>query len=90
MEQNYSTSEIMLAHHHAFCRKYGYTVEHFVLERKKEYNPSGRFQTEQEAKLFDAEIRLLLKSKQIKYTDIVGDNMAAEKIVNLILKKEVT
>ncbi len=70
LEQNFNTSEIMLKHHHAYCKKYGYTVEHFVLQRAKDYNPSGREQTEAEAKQFDVEIRALLDAKGIRYTVI--------------------
>jgi nicotinamide riboside kinase len=73
LEQNFNTSEIMLKHHHEFCKKYGYKVEHFILERKKKYNPAGRNQTEDEAKQFDTEIKAMLDSKEIKYTVIGSD-----------------
>jgi hypothetical protein len=73
LEQNFNTSEIMLRHHHEFCKKYGYKVEHFLLQRRKEYNPSGRNQTEDEARSFDGEIQALLDSKGIKYTVVEGD-----------------
>jgi nicotinamide riboside kinase len=72
LEQNFNTSEIMLQHHHAFCKKYGYKVEHFILKRTKDYNPAGRNQTEAEARIFDAEIQALLDAKGIKYTVVEG------------------
>lgn len=73
LEQNFNTSEIMLKHHHEYCKKHGYTTEHFIVERSKEYNPSGRNQTRLEAMEFDTEIRKLLDSKGIKYTCVSGD-----------------
>jgi nicotinamide riboside kinase len=75
LEQNFNTSEIMLKHHHAYCKKYGYTIEHFILERNKGYNPAGRNQNEEEAKQFDLEIRDLLDSKSIKYTIVRGETV---------------
>jgi hypothetical protein len=44
-------------------------VEHYLLTRSEEraYNPEGRFQTEDESKQFDTEIRALLDSLGIKY-----------------------
>lgn len=73
LEQNFNTSEIMLKHHHEFCKRHGYKVEHFILQRTKDYNPAGRYQTEAEARQFDTEIQALLDSKGIKYTIIAGN-----------------
>jgi hypothetical protein len=87
MEQNFNTSEIMLKHHHEFCKKHGYTVEHFLLERSSEYNPTGRDQDEAEAKLFDIKIRELLDSKKIRYTKVSGE-MVHQILGHLGLKAE--
>jgi len=83
MEQNFNTSEIMLKHHHEFCKKYGYKTEHFILQRTKDYNPAGRFQSETEAKKFDSEIQALLDAKEIKYSIIAGNPV--ETILNTML-----
>ena len=67
MEREFNTSEVMLHHHHEFCKRLGYKVEHYIIPRKDKYNPSGRYQTEEEAVRFDAEIVSLLEEKRIKY-----------------------
>lgn len=83
MEQHFNTSEIMLKHHHEYCKKFGYKTEHFVLERKHEvYDPSGRpNQTFEQAKVFDQEIRSLLDAKGIKYTVVPGTPEALDIII---------
>lgn len=81
MERECNTSLIMLQHHHVFCKKHGYKVEHFFIKRKEQYNPSGRMQTEEEAKAYDLEIRQLLTSLDIKLTDV----SSAEEIVKTLL-----
>ena len=82
MEQNFNTSEIMLKHHHEFCKRYGYKVEHFILQRTKDYNPAGRNQSEELAKSFDSEIQTLLDTKGIKYTVLAGNPV--QKILELL------
>lgn len=82
LEQNFNTSKILLSHHHAFCRKYGYTTEHFVLNRTKPYNPAGRYQTEQESENFDVEITTMLKDFGIKYHNVDGGDINS--IVNYL------
>lgn len=81
MEQNFNTSEIMLKHHHEYCKKYGYTIDHFFLFRHKKYNPAGRYQTEDEAKQYDIEIKALLDAKGIKYANIEGVETSVDEIV---------
>jgi hypothetical protein len=70
LEKKCSTSKVMLQHHHIFCKEMGYKVEHFVVKRNKQYNPKGRYQTEEEAIQFDTEIMQLLDSMGIKFTTI--------------------
>lgn len=86
LEQNFNTSEIMLKHHHEFCKRYGYKIEHFILTRTKDYNPAGRYQTEDEARQFDDEIRALLDKKDIKYTIVVDNHV--ETIVKALMERE--
>lgn len=81
LEQNCNTSLVMLKHHHEFCKSRGYKVEHYLLRRKKPYNPAGRYQTEEEAKQYDVEIQELLDSLGIKYKIIDGDETAVSNII---------
>lgn len=84
MEQEYNTSKVMLAHHHGFCKKYGYKVEHFIVRRTKQYNPAGRYQSEEQAKEYDLEIENLLIEFNIKYTVIDGDVDAPSNILTIL------
>lgn len=52
-EQEFNACGQMLKQHHQFCKDHGYKVEHIYLERYCPYNPAGRFQTEDEAKVID-------------------------------------
>lgn len=83
-EQKYNTSKSMLAHHHGFCKDNGYKVDHFFLTRKKEYNPAGRLQTEDEAKQYDVEIKGMLDSFGIKYYSIDADETAVDQIIEIL------
>lgn len=67
LERECSTSKILLNHHHIFCKFQGYKTEHFLIKRRKAYNPAGRYQTEEEANQFDLEIESLLKQLEIRY-----------------------
>lgn len=70
LEQQFNTSEILLKHHHAYCKKFNYKTEHYVIERSFGYDPAGRNQTEEEARIFDVEIKTLLENKNIKYKSV--------------------
>lgn len=71
LEQEYNTSEIMLKHHHEFCKAHGYKTEHYIIKRNSEfYDVKGREQSKEEAELFDSEIKSMLESKSIKYVEI--------------------
>lgn len=49
-----------------------YNNLNYLLTRKKKYNPSGRLQTEAEAKEIDDQLRHLLKMYAIPYKEIAG------------------
>jgi len=70
MERECNTSLIMLQHHHIFCKKRGYKVDHFFVKRNGAYNTAGRYQSEEEATSYDIEIRQLLASLNIKLDDV--------------------
>jgi nicotinamide riboside kinase len=71
-EKEYNTSLQMLKQHHAICKDYGYKVEHIFLKRNKKYNPSGRYQTEEEAILFDKEMKEMLESLNIQFCNFAA------------------
>lgn len=58
----------------------------FFINRKKKYNPAGRFQTEEQAIEIDYKIKELLWYLDIPFIEIDGDTNAAEKIVGAVLK----
>ena len=84
-EQLSNTSLNMLKNHHEICKNYGYTVDHYVLTRKKEYNPAGRFQDEDTAKRYDKEIEQMLIDKNIKYTKIEAEDGRDRAVVQQIV-----
>lgn len=67
MEREFNTSLMMLKNHHQICKNMGYKVEHYFITRSKTYNPNGRYQTEDEARQIDYEIREMLERLGIRY-----------------------
>lgn len=57
------------------------------LERKKEYNPIGRMQTEAEADEIGRRTRILLNMYSVDYTVVPSDKSGAETIVRMIEAK---
>lgn len=80
-EREFNTSLHMLRQHHAFCKENGYKVDHYFLKRTKPYNPAGRYQNEEAAKLVDLELRPFLDNLGIKYEEITGDDTAIDVIM---------
>lgn len=78
MEKQSNTSLTMLQNHHTYIKSKDYKVEHFLLERGKEYNSAGRYQTEEEAIQFDKEIASFLTDHGIKYHTVGKDNAVAD------------
>lgn len=54
----------------------------YFIERKKAYNPIGRFQTEVEATKADVAIKALLRRKGWQFTEVDGDEHVVEMILN--------
>lgn len=63
-----------------------YNNVNYLLTRKKKYNPSGRLQTEDEAKGIDLEIRELLKNYAIPHKEIAGMPENAQTIGKDVMK----
>lgn len=83
MEQECNTSLIMLQHHHKFCQKHDYKVDHFFVGRKGTYSQLGRNQDEAQARGYDGEIRGLLGDLGIKLVDVAS----ADEIVDHIIRR---
>lgn len=66
-----------------FNRTDAVNVNYFI-NRVKEYNPSGRSQTEAEAKEKDVEIRTLLNTYNVPFDIIDGDEQAVESLFGII------
>lgn len=73
-EQKFNTSLQMLKQHHAICKYYGYKVDHFIIDRPaiKNYNSSGRNESEEIAEQYDIEIAQMLDSLGIKYKRVTN------------------
>ena len=57
----------------------------FFIIRQKEYNPNGRNQTEEEAKLIDEKILNYLNENKVNYTLCLGDISGYDFIVDYII-----
>ncbi len=66
-----------------FNRPDAINVNYFI-NRVKPYNPSGRSQTEDEAKLKDVEIKALLNKYDVPFEVIDGDENAVNWLFNII------
>jgi tRNA uridine 5-carbamoylmethylation protein Kti12 len=66
-----------------FNRDDSVNVNYFI-NRVKEYNPSGRNQTEEEAKEKDVEIKTLLNKYDIPFDVINGDELAVDELFKVI------
>lgn len=58
----------------------------YFIKRVKKYNPIGRNQTEAESDKIAIDLKNMLKDYDIPYTEVNGDLMSADIIVNDILK----
>lgn len=63
----------------------GYENLNYMLVRTKPYNPKGRFQTEDESNALKQPLIDLLNNRNIKYTEVTGDNLGYETIVAEII-----
>ena len=64
-----------------------YNVNYF-LTREKKYNPNGRSQTEEEAKIKDKEILNLLNDEKVQYSivesNVFGYNKVVLDVINIV------
>lgn len=83
----YNTDEAIKPHftNMVFSKYAEYDNLNYILHRKKAYNPKGRNQTEDEAKILDCCIFTLLDANHISYKSAPGDITGAEEIVKDVL-----
>jgi len=58
---------------------------YFFVNRVKKYNPIGRSQTEEESDMISTELRKMLESYGIKYTEIPGRTESSEKVIEQVI-----
>jgi adenylate kinase family enzyme len=63
-----------------------YDNEEVFLQRVKDYNPNGRWQTEEEAKEKDFEIKIMLNTLYTPHWTFPADENAADKIYTYVMK----
>lgn len=85
LERALHTTLHMLKQQNELRRLHGYTTMDVFLKRVKPYNPEGRFQTEDQAKECDKEIKQLLKDQKIPFIEYLG----SENVAYSIYKKAV-
>lgn len=64
-----------------------YNSKNYYLKRVKDYNPSGRFQTEEESDEIAIELKRLLDREGVEYKIRRGDIIGYEQIVEDIVKE---
>ena len=67
-----------------------YNSKNYYLKRVKDYNPSGRFQTEEESDEIATELKRLLDREGVDYKACRGDVIGYEQIVEDIMREFVT
>ena len=67
-----------------------YNSKNYYLKRVKDYNPSGRFQTEEESDEIAIEIKHLLDREGVEYKVRRGDVIGYEQIVEDVMREFVT
>ena len=63
-----------------------YNTKNYFINRVKEYNPKGRFQSEEESDELSEDIRDFLLKQGIDFYEVEGDTTGYDIIVNDILK----
>ena len=67
-----------------------YNSKNYYLKRVKDYNPSGRFQTEEESDEIATELKRLLDREGVDYKVRRGDYIGYEQIVEDVMREFVT
>ncbi len=86
-EKEFNACKQIVKQHHQFCKDLGYKINHYFLVRTKQYNPSGRNQTAEEAVDFDSRIQIFLKEYPINHKTLICDDFVEEAIIQDLLSK---
>ena len=79
----------MIKCYYAMTKEDGHTYVHIWLNRKKKYNPKGRFQNEEEAKKIDKKmLSLLPKALNLKFVKFDADKTASKNIFKYLKDKK--
>jgi len=73
--------ELLVKKHLDIAKDMGVKHHNIFLKRIKKYNQKGRYQSEDEAKIIDQEIKEYLLEFYGGFIEIIGDNNAAENII---------
>lgn len=87
----YSRESSRYTHFHPLIQEvfHSYDNLNVLVSRVKPYNPVGRMQNEEEAKMVRVELLYLLDSLGIVCHEMDGDLAAPDKIINLLTKSQV-
>jgi nicotinamide riboside kinase len=80
-EKEHGACKQIVKQHWSFCRDHGYKVDHFFLTRAMEYQAAGRFQTEEQAKALDIQLKTFLKEYPINYVEVACDENVEDNIL---------
>ena len=59
----------------------------YFLKRVKKYNPVGRLQNEAESDQYGVRIKEMLKAYDVEFTEVEGDLMSADIIVQHVIER---
>jgi len=82
-EREFGACMQIVKQHHQFCKDHGYKVDHYLLTRQKGYQGAGRFQSEQEAREIDGQLKIFLDGYPINYVEIPCDDNVEDNIMKL-------
>ena len=83
-DDSYPVCKHLIKKHMEFADRAGYEFIHIFLKRMKEYNPAGRYQTEDEAIVCDREIREMMVREGVGLIDVAANETAAHRILDII------
>lgn len=67
--------------------KYNKNALNYFINRVKQYNPDGRHQTEEEARLLDENLKSWLNDNGVVYSEVDGEGIGYSKIVVDVLRR---
>lgn len=87
-DDTYSVCHHIIRKHHDVAAEAGYEFVHVFLNRKKKFNPAGRFQDEAQSIEVDRELKEMLDAEGVDYITVDADNAAAFNILKCLLHQQ--